>query len=76
MLSLKDKVAFISGVGSVGNDPDAKVWGSGKATAVLLARQGARIYGVDLRKEAADVTKGIIEREGGICVSASRAASI
>ena len=60
MLSLKDKVAFISGAGSVGDDPDAKVWGSGKATAVLLARQGARIYGVDLRKEAADITLQIL----------------
>jgi NAD(P)-dependent dehydrogenase (short-subunit alcohol dehydrogenase family) len=69
MLSLKDKVAFISGAGSVGDDPDAKVWGSGKATAVLLARQGARIYGVDLRREAADVTKAIIEKEGGICLT-------
>src|SRR5215471_10309869 len=69
MLSLKDEVAFISGAGSVGDDPDAKVWGSGKATAVLLARQGARIYGVDLRKEAADVTKAIIEREGGTCAT-------
>lgn len=69
MLSLKDKVVFLSGAGSVGDDPDAKVWGNGKATAVLLARQGARIYGVDLRKEAADVTKAIIEREGGTCVT-------
>ena len=69
MLSLKHKVAFISGAGSVGDDADAKVWGNGKATAVLLARQGAKIYGVDLRKEAADVTKAIIEKEGGICIS-------
>ena len=45
MLSLENKVAFVSGAGSVGDDPDAKVWGNGKATAVLLARQGARIYG-------------------------------
>jgi len=69
VLSLKDKVAFISGAGSVGDDPDAKVWGNGKATAVLLARQGAIIYGVDVRKEAADITKAIIEREGGTCVT-------
>ena len=69
MLSLKDKVVFMSGAGSVGDDPDAKVWGNGKAAAVLLARQGARIYGVDLRKEAADVTRGIIEKEGGTCVT-------
>lgn len=69
MLSLKDKVAFLSGVGSVGDDPDAKVWGNGKATAVLLARQGAKIYGVDVRKAAADVTKAIIDKEGGTCVA-------
>ena len=69
MLSLKGKVVFMSGAGSVGDDPDAKVWGNGKATAVLLARQGARIYGVDLRKEAADVTKAIIDKEGGTCVT-------
>ena len=67
MLSLKNKVAFISGAGSVGDDPDTKVWGNGKATAVLLARQGAKIYGVDVRKAAADVTKALIEKEGGIC---------
>lgn len=69
MLSLKGKVVFMSGAGSVGDDPDAKVWGNGKATAVLLARQGAKIYGTDIRKEAADVTKRIIDREGGICVT-------
>ena len=69
MLSLKDKVVFMSGAGSVGDDPDAKVWGNGKATAVLLARQGATVYGVDLRKEAADVTKAIIDAEGGTCVT-------
>lgn len=69
MLNLKDKVAFISGAGSVGDDPDAKIWGNGKATAVLLARQGAKVYGVDLRQEAADITKAIIEREGGTCVT-------
>jgi NAD(P)-dependent dehydrogenase (short-subunit alcohol dehydrogenase family) len=69
MLSLKDKVAFMSGAGSVGDDPEAKVWGNGKATAVLLARQGAKIYGVDLRKGAADVTKAIIDKEGGSCVT-------
>lgn len=69
MLSLEGKVAFVSGAGSVGDDPDAKVWGNGKATAVLLARQGAKVYGTDLRKEAADVTKAIIEKEGGTCVT-------
>ncbi|MBS0244831.1 MAG: SDR family oxidoreductase, partial [Proteobacteria bacterium] len=69
MLSLKGKVAFVSGAGSVGDDPDATVWGNGKATAVLLARQGAKVFGTDLRKEAADITKRIIETEGGVCAT-------
>ena len=33
---------------TLANDPDAKVWGNGKATAVLLARQGAKVYGTDV----------------------------
>ena len=36
---------------------------------MLLARQGARIYGVDVRKAAGSVTKAIIDREGGTCVT-------
>jgi NAD(P)-dependent dehydrogenase (short-subunit alcohol dehydrogenase family) len=36
MLRLDGKVAFVSGVGSIGPG-----WGNGKATATLLARQGA-----------------------------------
>jgi len=60
MLDLKGKTAFVTGAGSVGDG-----WGNGKATAVLLARQGARVFGLDLRKEAVEVTKGLIEKEGG-----------
>lgn len=67
MLNLENKVAFVSGAGSVGDDPDATVWGNGKATAVLLARQGAKVFGVDLREPAVAVTKSIIEKEGGVC---------
>lgn len=67
MLDLSGKVAFVTGAGSVGDDPDATVWGNGKATAVLLARQGAKVFGVDLREEAVDVTRKIIEGEGGAC---------
>ncbi len=71
MLDLRGKIAFVTGAGSVGDDPDATIWGNGKATAVLLARQGAKVFGVDLRQEAADVTKAIIEREGGTCATRS-----
>lgn len=62
MLRLDGKVAFISGAGSVGDG-----WGNGKATATLLARQGAKIYGTDIREEAAEETRGIIRQDGGIC---------
>ena len=36
MLDLDNKIAFVTGIGTVGAG-----WGNGKATAVLLARQGA-----------------------------------
>ncbi|MFN3462324.1 MAG: SDR family NAD(P)-dependent oxidoreductase, partial [Oceanibaculum sp.] len=64
MHDLSGKVAFISGAGSVGEG-----WGNGKATAVLLARQGATIYGTDIAAAAAEETKGLIEAEGGTCVA-------
>jgi NAD(P)-dependent dehydrogenase (short-subunit alcohol dehydrogenase family) len=56
---LKDKVALITGAGSIGPG-----WGNGKATAVLFAREGAKVFGVDLDLEAANETRGIIEGEG------------
>jgi NAD(P)-dependent dehydrogenase (short-subunit alcohol dehydrogenase family) len=59
---LKDKVALVTGAGSVGPG-----WGNGKATAVLFAREGAKVYAVDINLNAAQETKEIIEKEGGIC---------
>jgi NAD(P)-dependent dehydrogenase (short-subunit alcohol dehydrogenase family) len=59
-LSLKDKVAFITGCGSQGSG-----WGNGKAIAVTFARHGATIFGVDLNEEAAGETRRIVEEEGG-----------
>lgn len=59
-LSLKGKVAFITGCGSQGEG-----WGNGKAIAVTFARNGAAIYGVDLREDAAAETRRIVEAEGG-----------
>jgi len=59
---LKDKVAIVTGAGSVGPG-----WGNGKATAVLFAREGARVFAVDINLAAAEETKGIIEKEGGEC---------
>jgi len=59
---LKEKVALVSGAGSSGPG-----WGNGKATAVLFAREGARVLAVDINFAAAVETKRIIEAEGSIC---------
>ena len=59
---LKDKVALVSGAGSSGPG-----WGNGKATAVLFAREGAKVLAADLNLGASVDTKRIIEGEGGIC---------
>jgi NAD(P)-dependent dehydrogenase (short-subunit alcohol dehydrogenase family) len=59
---LKDKVAIVTGAGSVGPG-----WGNGKATAVLFAREGASVLGVDISLAAVEETKGIIDQEGGDC---------
>jgi len=42
-------------------------WGNGKSIAVLFARQGARIFGVDINEAAARETQAIITGEGGTC---------
>jgi NAD(P)-dependent dehydrogenase (short-subunit alcohol dehydrogenase family) len=63
-MRLEHKVALITGAGSIGPG-----WGNGKATAVLFAREGARIFGVDLDLAAANETRGLIEGEGGACVT-------
>ena len=56
---LKDKVALVSGAGSSGPG-----WGNGKATAVLFAREGAKVLAADINLNAALETKRIIEAEG------------
>jgi NAD(P)-dependent dehydrogenase (short-subunit alcohol dehydrogenase family) len=58
---LEGKVALVTGCGMLGPG-----WGNGKAIAVLLARQGASIFGVDLAREAAETTCALIEAEGGV----------
>lgn len=59
MLNLQGKVALIMGCGAV-----AKGWGNGRATAVLMARQGARVFGTDLVLENAQETRNVIAAEG------------
>ena len=59
MLNFTGKVALVTGAGSVGEG-----WGNGKATAVLLARLGARVCGADLDPRALAATTAILQAEG------------
>lgn len=59
MLRLDGKIALVTGCGSMGEG-----WGNGKAISVLLARQGATVFGVDLNQDAALETRAAIAREG------------
>jgi NAD(P)-dependent dehydrogenase (short-subunit alcohol dehydrogenase family) len=58
---LDGKIALVTGCGSSGPG-----WGNGKAIAVLLARQGAKVFGVDLTCAAAEATCALIREEGGV----------
>jgi NAD(P)-dependent dehydrogenase (short-subunit alcohol dehydrogenase family) len=62
MLDLKNRIAVVTGAGSVGPG-----WGNGKATAVLLARQGAKVFAIDVHESAAQETCALIAEEGGEC---------
>jgi len=59
---VKGKAAIVTGAGSV-----IPGMGNGKATAILFAREGARVMLVDLNLEAAEETKRMIDEEGGDC---------
>lgn len=59
MKKLEGKIALITGAGS----------GMGKATAMLFAREGAKIAAVDIDEKAADETASEIERGGGRAIA-------
>jgi len=61
---LKQKVAVVVGAGAI-----AQGIGNGKASAIVFAREGARVMAVDYRLEAAEDTKRLIEKEGGECIA-------
>ncbi|OZI34319.1 3-oxoacyl-ACP reductase [Bordetella genomosp. 10] len=61
---MKDKVVLVTGAGSSGPG-----WGNGKAAAALYAREGASVFAVDYRLEAAQETQKVIEGEGGRCTA-------
>ena len=61
---LKQKVAIVTGAGSIGPG-----WGNGKATAVLFAREGAKVLAVDINLAAAEETRSLVSKEGGECIT-------
>jgi len=58
---LKDKVAIIVGGGSTPGD----TMGNGRATAMVFAREGAKVMIVDRRLDSAEETVAMINKEGG-----------
>lgn len=58
------KIAIVSGAGSVGDG-----WGNGKAAAYVYGKEGAKVYCVDFRKEAAEQTAALIRDAGGEAVA-------
>ena len=58
---LTGKVAIVTGAGSSGPG-----MGNGKATAILFAREGARVLLADLHEDRARETLATIEEDGGV----------
>ena len=63
-MRLNNKVAIVVGAGQTPGD----TIGNGRATAILFAREGARVVLVDNNYESALETKELIDEEGGTCV--------
>ncbi|MCS6924639.1 MAG: glucose 1-dehydrogenase [Candidatus Binatia bacterium] len=62
---LRDKVAIVVGAGQTPGD----TIGNGRATAILYAREGAKVLLVDRRLESAQETQEMIRKEGGTAVA-------
>lgn len=60
-MRLKRKVAIIVGAGQ---KPGMTI-GNGRATAILFAREGARVFAIDRNLDSAQETIGLIEKDGG-----------
>ena len=61
---MENKVVLVTGAGSIGPG-----WGNGKASAVLYAREGAKVVAVDINLEAAQETQQIIASEAGEAIA-------
>jgi NAD(P)-dependent dehydrogenase (short-subunit alcohol dehydrogenase family) len=58
---VEGKAAIVTGAGAT----PGRGMGTGKATAIVLAREGASVLLVDIRPERAEETLAVIEEEGG-----------
>ena len=65
-MRLKDKVAIVVGAGQT---PGENI-GNGRATAVLFAREGAKVWVVDRDLASAEETVAMIAKEGGEAAAA------
>ncbi|MCX5915452.1 MAG: SDR family NAD(P)-dependent oxidoreductase, partial [Deltaproteobacteria bacterium] len=64
-MRLKNKVAMVIGAGQ----KPGPTLGNGRATAVLFAREGARVFAVDRNLDSAEETVGLIKKDGGEAVA-------
>lgn len=62
-MRLEGKVAIIVGAGQTPGD----TIGNGRATAILFAREGAKVVVVDRDEASANETAELIRSEGGVC---------
>jgi NAD(P)-dependent dehydrogenase (short-subunit alcohol dehydrogenase family) len=62
-MRLAEKTAIVVGAGQTPGD----TIGNGRATAILFAREGARVLAVDRNRESAEETAATIRSEGGEC---------
>jgi NAD(P)-dependent dehydrogenase (short-subunit alcohol dehydrogenase family) len=64
---LKGKVVIVTGAGTLSGPSDRPPVGNGKAAAIVFAREGAAVMATDIKLEAAEETRQMIEAEGGTC---------
>lgn len=58
---LEGKVTFVMGAGSSGAGLS-----NGRAASLLFAREGARVFGVDINEQALDASRDEVVKEGGV----------
>jgi NAD(P)-dependent dehydrogenase (short-subunit alcohol dehydrogenase family) len=64
-MRLKDKIAVVVGAGQTAGE----TMGNGRATALLFAREGAKVLAVDRSLASAEETVAMITNEGGIALA-------